>query len=410
MTMRADIVCFSHLRWNFVYQRPNHLMARAARTHRVFFVEEPERKGSRADLETESRDGLVVVRPILPQDTPVQAEPIVLRELLDRFLAERGVELPWLWYYTPMALPWTAHIRAETVIYDCMDELSGFKFAPSPLKLLESELMRRADLVFAGGQTIYEAKRGQNVNTFLFPSSVDSAHFGNARRELPEPADQARIGRPRIGYFGVIDERIDLELIRLTAAARPDWNFVMVGPLAKITEEDVPRAHNLYWLGMKDYAELPAYLSGWDVAIMPFALNESTRHISPTKTPEYLSGGRPVVSTPINDVVHPYGDEQLVHIATGAEGFVAAIAEALSSDRTELAARADRFLGTQSWETTWADMERLVLDHLPQPVMPPRPATGGARPGRATAAYARPSSSGVGAGMSTSVGVAARPK
>jgi UDP-galactopyranose mutase len=226
--------------------------------------------------------------------------------------------------------------------------------------------MRRAEIVFAGGRTLYEAKRRHHRNVHLFPSSVDGDHFRRARETLPDPTDQAPIAHPRIGYFGVIDERIDLDLIRDLAEGRPDWQYVMVGPLAKIAEADLPRAANLHWLGAKSYTELPAYLSGWDVAIMPFALNDATRHISPTKTPEYLSGGRPVVSTPINDVVHPYGDEQLVHIAADPESFVAAISVALDCDRAELMSRADKLLSTQSWNATWAAMQKLVNELRPQ--------------------------------------------
>ena len=362
----ADLVCLSHLRWDFVYQRPNHLMVRAARGRRVFFVEEPERRGNIAHVEAVALDGLVVVRPILPLDASDAVATPMLHEEIDRFLDSQGVRQPWLWYYTPMALPWTAHIDAEAVIYDCMDDLAGFRFAPPTLRELEQRLVGRADVVFTGGRSLHEAKRGAHPNAFLFPSSVDGAHFRQARGELTEPPDQAAIGRPRIGYFGVIDERIDLDLIARVARARPEWQLVMVGPLAKVAEDELPRAANIHWLGLKSYAELPAYLGGWDVAIMPFAINESTRHISPTKTPEYLSGGRPVVSTPIHDVVEPYGEQRLVFIAQDSAGFVDSIDKALRVDRNALIERADRFLATQSWDSTWAQMEQLVNELRPR--------------------------------------------
>jgi hypothetical protein len=367
----ADLVCLSHLRWNFVYQRPNHLMARASADRRVFFVEEPEYSGSVARMDTAVCDGVTVVRPIVPENTADAERVAILRSQLDRFLASQGVREPWLWYYTPMALPWTSHVPASAVIYDCMDELSGFKFCPPELRERERELIARADVLFTGGRSLFEAKRGLHRNTFLFPSSVDAAHFNRARQQLPEPADQASIPHPRIGYFGVIDERIDLDLIAEIAQLRPDWHIVMVGPLAKIGEEQLPRAANIHWLGLKSYAELPAYLGGWDVAIMPFALNESTLHISPTKTPEYLSGGRPVVSTAIRDVVRPYGEEGLVAIAEGADQFVASIQEALTGDTAELIERADRFLATQSWAATWKEMDRIASGVGPRPAEPP---------------------------------------
>ena len=366
----ADVVCLSHLRWDFVYQRPNHLMARAARSRRVYFIEEPEARGSSPRVEAVARDGLTIVRPILPEGVDGPLATAMLRQEVDQLLASEGVERPWLWYYTPMAVPWTSHVAAEAVIYDCMDELSNFRFAPPDLVEFERRLVARADVLFTGGHSLYEAKRASHPNTFAFPSSVDAAHFRKARGELADPGDQAGIACPRIGYFGVIDERIDLELIREIARARPEWQLVMVGPVTKVDESELPRAANIHWLGLKSYDELPTYLAGWDVAIMPFALNESTRYISPTKTPEYLSGGRPVVSTPIRDVVTPYGDEGLVQIAEGATDFVAGIERALAGHRDNLIARADQFLTTQSWDATWAQMEQLV-NELTQPVARP---------------------------------------
>jgi UDP-galactopyranose mutase len=385
-------------------------MSRAARTRRVFFVEEPERRGSAALVEAVSRDGLTIVRPVLPTGISDVEATATLRQELDRLLASEGVERPWLWYYTPMALPWTRHVDAEAVVYDCMDELSGFRFAPPELVGLERELLSRADVVFTGGQSLYEAKRDRHPNVFAFPSSVDGAHFRQARNGLADPPDQADIARPRVGYFGVIDERIDLDLIRHTAAARPDWQLVMVGPTAKVSDDDLPRAENIHWLGIKGYDELPAYLAGWDVAVMPFAMNDSTRHISPTKTPEYLCGGRPVVSTPIRDVVRPYGAEGLVRIAADAPTFVAAIEEALASDRTSLLARADRFLATQSWDATWAQMEQLA-NELTRPraqaVTPPRSVSapeGALVPAAADASAQRP------AGRSSASSLRSRPR
>src|SRR4051812_36213343 len=369
VTQPADIVCFSHLPWDFVYQRPNHLMARAARGRRVFFIQEPY-EGASLTLDVEQVDGLTVIRPGVPRGTTPRAANEMLRAELDGFLAENGVRHPWLWYYTPMALSWSSHLPASAVIYDCMDELSNFKFAPAQLRDLERELMQRADVVFTGGRSLFEAKRDRHQSTFLFPSSVDGGHFRQARGDVAEPADQVAIGHPRIGYYGVIDERIDLELVAEIAQARPEWNLVMVGPVVKIAEDELPRAANIHWLGLKSYDELPAYLAGWDVAIMPFALNDSTRYISPTKTPEYLAGGRPVVSTPITDVVRPYGEQRLVHIAADSDAFIESIQAALDCDRTDLLARADNFLATQSWDATWAAMECIVRDVRPQRALP----------------------------------------
>lgn len=265
-----------------------------------------------------------------------------------------------LWYYTPMALQFTRHLRPRAVVYDCMDELSAFRGASPLLRGLESELMSRADLVFTGGQSLYEAKRGLHSRVYAFPSSIDAAHFRAARDVSEEPADQAGLPHPRLGFFGVIDERLDIALLDEVARLRPDWQLVMIGPVVKIDPATLPQHANIHYLGMKSYEELPAYLSGWDVALLPFARNESTRFISPTKTPEYLAAGKPVVSTSIRDVVRPYGQEGYVHIADTPAEFVAACEAALREDAAERLGRVDAFLSQTSWDGTWANMCALI--------------------------------------------------
>jgi UDP-galactopyranose mutase len=353
-----DLVCFSHLRWDFVFQRPQHLLTRFSRERRVFYVEEPVFGGASVGLEVSRQGhGLHVVRPHLPAPLPEPELHGHLRVLVDRLFAEQGIVLPMLWFYTPMALPFTHHLPARVVVYDCMDELSAFAGAPPAMREREAQLMSWADLVFTGGMSLYEAKRDRHPHVHAFPSSIDQAHFAQARRIAADPADQAGIARPRIGFFGVVDERFDVALLDGVARARPDWQFVIIGPVVKIDPAILPRHPNIHYLGRKDYRELPSYLSGWDVAILPFARNESTRFISPTKTPEYLSAGRPVVSTPITDVVRPYGEQGLVRIAEDVDGFVAAIAAAMS-DAADPAwlAKVDRFLDGNSWDRTWREM------------------------------------------------------
>jgi glycosyltransferase involved in cell wall biosynthesis len=354
---REDLVCFSHLRWDFVYQRPQHLLSRAARTRRVLYIEEPRYDVQHPCMEM-ARDpsGVTIAIPHVSRDSgfgDVQA-------LLDFFLSSQGVHDYVAWYYTPMALQFTRHLRPAVTVYDCMDELSAFAGAPSGLVEAERALLRRADLVLTGGHSLYLAKRDLHRNVHEFPSSVDVPHFASARQPSADPSDQADIPRPRIGFFGVLDERLDRELLASIAAQRPDWHFIMIGPLARIGRSDLPSAANVHYLGAKKYAELPGYISGWDVAMLPFARNEATTYISPTKTPEYLAAGKPVVSTSIADVVRPYGDEGLVRIADAPEDFVAAIGFALA-DRAEVwLPRADAFLANMSWDTTWARIsERL---------------------------------------------------
>jgi glycosyltransferase involved in cell wall biosynthesis len=367
-SMHFDLVCFSHLRWDFVFQRPQHLLTRFAAGCRVFYVEEPEvDEGGLAELEIRQDAGVTVVTPHLP--ARLQSEPernAAMTRLVDDFFVRHAVERFVLWYYTPMALAFSRHLSAQAVVFDCMDELSAFAAAPPELRSLETELLRRADVVFTGGQSLYEAKRSAHRNVHAVPSSVDVAHFAQARLATAEPEDQALIAHPRIGYFGVIDERMDLELLAAVADARPDWNIVMIGPVVKIDPDSLPRRANIHYLGPKTYAELPGYIASWNVALMPFARNEATRFISPTKTPEYLAAGKPVVSTSIRDVVRPYGKRGLVRIADDAPGFVDACEAAMEEEPSSRISKADAFLKTMSWDRTWERMSGLLAVALQQ--------------------------------------------
>jgi UDP-galactopyranose mutase len=361
----ADLVVLSHLRWDFVYQRPQHLLSRCAKQRRVFFIEEPIFGAGPMKLGVSQReDNLYVVVPHLPEGLMSEiAVEAIQQALLERLFNEQEIKEYALWYYTPMALGWTRHLKPLATIYDCMDELSAFKHAPRALREREAELFARADLVFTGGQSLYEAKRTQHPNVYAFPSSIDRAHFAAARTITNDPADQAGIPHPRIGFFGVLDERLDIELLDGVAAARPDWQIVMIGPVVKIDEADLPRRPNIHYLGGKAYKELPAYIAGWDVAALFFARNESTRFISPTKTPEYLAAGKPVISTSIRDVVRPYGEQQLIRIADTAAEFVRAAEDLMNMQAQERAhwlKRVDEFLAQTSWDKTWGAMAELI--------------------------------------------------
>jgi UDP-galactopyranose mutase len=367
----ATLICFSHLRWNFVFQRPQHLMSRFARDMSVLYWEEPLEiaEGETPFLQVrENEDGanVRIIVPHLPKGMPDDAREATLKRLLDAHLASQHGPLV-TWYYTPMMLPFSRHLHAAVTVFDAMDELSKFKFAPVKLLELEQELIERSDVVFTGGSSLFEAKKDRHPNVHCFPSSVDRAHFAKARARLFDPADQEDLPRPRLGFYGVIDERFDTELLARAAEMRPDWSFVMVGPVVKISDEDLPKRSNIHYLGSKTYDQLPAYLSGWDVALMPFAMNESTQFISPTKTPEYLAGGKPVVSTPVKDVVRHYGELEGVRIASSAEEFIAACDEALELSRngeSDWLAEADLMLSASSWDTTQARMAGLVADVL----------------------------------------------
>ena len=362
----TNLICFSHLRWNFVYQRPQHLLSRFAKQFKVYFVEEPIFDAQEDHLEiTSPTDNLHVVVPHLRAG--LMEEQIVAhqKELLTDLFTERNITRYFFWYYTPMMLAISDHFTPILTVYDCMDELSAFKFAPQSLKDKENELFSRADLVFTGGYSLYEAKKHRHHDVHPFPSSIDTEHYFKARLHALDPADQASIPHPRIGFFGVIDERIDLALVEGIAKRKPEWHIVMIGPVVKIAPESLPKLPNIHYLGMKTYGELPSYISGWDIAMMPFAHNESTRYISPTKTPEYLAAGRPVISTPIIDVLRQYGRNGLVNIAGTPEEFVrVASLELENTDRDEWMQHVNEFLSQNSWDKTWQRMMYLITRKL----------------------------------------------
>lgn len=356
-----DLVCFSHLRWDFVFQRPQHLMSRFAGGRRVFFIEEPVIDDGTAN----GNDGIDVdiSEPVpnlircVPRSKHVSSDG--LREMITSLSDRFEIHDPILWFYTPMMLDWAEPLLpASAVVYDCMDELSKFRFAPAELLAREEQLLEEADIVFTGGRSLYEAKRDRHANVHAFPSSIDVGHFRKARDGAPDPPDQAVYARPRIGYAGVIDERLDLELLEEVAALKPDVTFVMLGPVVKIDEVSLPQRENILYLGQKAYGDLPAYFANWDIGMMPFALNESTEFISPTKTPEYLAAGLPVISTAIRDVVDPYGSNDLVDIVGSASEMAAAIDRSLASKRD--LGKVDEFLANTSWDRTYEEMLDLI--------------------------------------------------
>src|SRR5690625_637715 len=361
------MLCFSHLRWNFVWQRPQHLMSRFAANRAIWFIEEAvETDDNEPRLEIEPARGapVMIIRPQIQPGVDLARREAAIKALLDRYWIELGIVRPALWFYSPMMWPLAQDLDPSVIIYDCMDELANFRFAPPELAEREPQLMQAADILFTGGRALYAARAHRHDNIHAFPSGVDVAHFHAARGMLPEPADQASIKAPKLGYFGVIDERLDLELLSEVAAARPGWAFIMIGPVVKISEADLPRLPNIHWLGQRDYQMLPAYLSGWDVALMPFAINDATRFISPTKAPEYLAGGKPVVSTPLTDVVADYEGMQAVAIAGDAPSFIAACEEMMELARHPQSwlPEVDRFLATRSWDAVHGGMRRLLIE------------------------------------------------
>ena len=393
----SPLIVFSHLRWDFVYQRPQHVLSRIAAHRRVYFVEEPVHDaaveaGAPAFAERQHpAPGVTVVRAHTAlqeggfTDGQLDAMRPVVRAL------SRDVGPADVWFYTPLALPLLHAVDACVVVYDCMDELAAFDHAPAELLDREQELLERTDLVFAGGPSLYRAKKDRHPSVHQFTSSVDADHFGQATAGggLAEPDDQAGLPRPRLGFFGVVDERLDRDLVGALAAAHPEWHLVMVGPVVKIDPESLPQAPNLHWLGPKAYADLPAYLAGWDVCLLPFARNRSTEFISPTKTLEYMAAERPIVSTLITDVAEPYGD--IVYLADTAEAFVAACEAALAESEVEKQARVAAMravLAETSWDRTADAMRALLVEAAERTAEP-----AAAAPKDAAPATARPSHS-----------------
>jgi glycosyltransferase involved in cell wall biosynthesis len=359
------IIVFSHLRWNFVYQRPQHLLTRFAADFNIVFIEEPIYDGSVEAYHEFSQiaDYICKIVPHLPHDITAEEGIKVQKELLGQYLQGKNLADYAFWYYTPMALEISREYNPGLVIFDCMDELSAFKFAPESLKALERELLNKADIVFTGGNSLYQAKKHQHHNIHPFPSSIDVEHFKNAREITTSPADQLISTRPKLGFYGVIDERFDIDLIKGIAEAHDDWDIILIGPVVKIDPATLPQNENIYYLGSKTYQELPYFVATWDVALIPFLLNESTMFISPTKTPEYLAAGLPVISTAIKDVVDPYGISGLVHIGATVEDFIAAAEQELVlSDDSKKAwlAKVDSYLSQNSWNKTYQSMLKLL--------------------------------------------------
>lgn len=360
------MIVFSHLRWDFVYQRPQHLLSRLLKHYNVFFFEEPEFHETNTELlKSSPMPNLTVCRPL----TPVRVSGFhedqmpylrgMVRELT------RDAASPIIWFYTPMALPLLEEIDPACVVYDCMDELAAFKNPLPHLLEHEDALLKRADVVFTGGPSLYAAKAGRNPNVHCFPSSVDIAHFRQALdRNIAHPAMQD-LPRPRLGFYGVIDERLDTELLARIAERHPEWQLVIVGPVVKIDPAILPHYANVFYMGQQPYSALPQLLAGWDVCLMPFAMNDSTKFISPTKSLEYMAAELPIVSTPIRDVVALHSD--VVEIAENANAFIAAIEHVLERDKAEshkrIRAMRDKVSRT-SWDATAVQMHELIQNEI----------------------------------------------
>jgi len=373
------LVCISHLRWGFVWQRPQHLLSRLSAKYHVVFVEEPVCTTAQEPPHLNVFPGngapnVTVIQLVYPvekerwigHDDPLTQQ--TYNALLSDYLTAKGIVKPILWLYTPMALSFAETIDHKLLIFDVMDQLSAFKGAPASLVEKDKQLLERADIVFTGGVSLYRDKLHHNKNTYLFPSGVDQEHYASAsdKCNFERPADLSEITPPILGYFGVIDERLDVELLSQVATKRPEWNFVLIGPVLKIEEASLPRAANLHYLGMKSYDELPAYLAYFDIALIPFVQNEATRFLSPTKTLEYVAAHKPVISTPINDVVELYGE--VVHVIHNSEEFIeqadAILRHSPAPELTSQRAKEKELLAQYSWNRIANDIQQIVKEAL----------------------------------------------
>jgi glycosyltransferase involved in cell wall biosynthesis len=376
-TADFPFIVHSHLRWDFVWQRPQQILSRMAATRPVLFVEEP------ILLDDVRGERLAITQPVPNVYRAVPRLPAYLRESYDRAIVTTralvqeavGKRGPLAgkfsgavqWFYTPMPAPaMLGAFNERGVVYDCMDELAQFRFAPTDLAERERLLLANADVVFTGGHKLYTSKSRYHDNVHFFGCGVDAAHFAAARApETAVPADVASLPRPVFGYFGVIDERLDYELIARLAESNPSASVVMIGPVAKVDPGDLPRAANVHWLGQRDYGQLPAYVKAFDVCLMPFALNEATEYINPTKTLEYMAAGKPIVSTPVADVVHNF--TPVVRVVRGGDEFVTAATELAAARDAATIARGIETARNASWESLVARMRALISDAVTTP-------------------------------------------
>lgn len=362
------ILAFSHLRWNFVWQRPQQFLSRFAENQPVLFVEEPIHDlepGQEPTLEIQNvADRITVAVPHLPKDATWEGSHEAFRELtrraIDAVNTDGKFDEPLHWYYSPMMVEWSmGHFPSSGIVYDCMDELSQFRGAPANLVQNERRLIDNADVVFTGGYELYEKKSRQHDNAHCFGCGVEYDHFARAQDKSGRiPKDVMDLKRPIVGWFGVIDERVDYDLLREAAALRPDYSFVLVGPVVKVDPASLPQAENLHWLGGRDYKELPDYCRAFDVCMMCFAINEATEFINPTKALEYLATGKPVISTPVRDVVRQYSD--LVEIVGTPQEFVEAIDRLVQDPNTERIQKGVDKARECSWEGTVSQMRELI--------------------------------------------------
>jgi glycosyltransferase involved in cell wall biosynthesis len=347
-----DFVVFSHLRWNFVYQRPQHILSRLAKSYNILFVEEPFQPNS----ENENTSSIHQVLPNLSVFNTHAYNIDATLNLLKEKLGNQTIKIAW--FYSPAFVNALNIFSFDKVVFDCMDELTLFKNAPQSLIEQEKKLLSKSDIVFTGGKSLYSSKKEHHHNVYCFPSSVDRRHFEKAQNGIRVPEEMDSFTGIVVGYYGVVDERIDYDLLEKTAQMNPTVDFVLIGPFAKVNPENLPSLPNIHFLGMRNYEELPNYLKRFDIAMMPFAMNDATKFISPTKTLEYMAGGKSIISTPVYDVVRDY--DKHIEIVENAEQFTAAINKLICQHKVSQYLKYQEILDRTSWDNTVNEMHNLM--------------------------------------------------
>jgi UDP-galactopyranose mutase len=356
-----DLICFSCVPWDFIYHRPQHLMTRFAKHFRVIYVEPPAYGEGHPSYELSyPKENIISVKLRLPAGLPEEQAANVQQEKLAQFLNDLQVKHYVFWYYSPVALTFTNAFQPVLKVYDCMTE---FPYAQDGIdvRALEDSLLRQADFVFTAGPSLHETRRSFNQNTYCLPGSVDIDHFYGARYYHADPAEQAKIPHPRIGFAGVIDDRIDFTLLKAVALRKPEWHLVLLGPIVGLKKSDLPELSNLHFIEKKSYEELPGYISGWNITMLPFAHTDATRFINPLQATEFLAAGKPVIAAPVIDIIRTYGNRGLIQIAGTPEEFVrVANTHFTSRDKTEWNDHVAEFLSLNSWDKTWQRMMDMI--------------------------------------------------
>lgn len=359
MSARPSVLCLSHLRWNDTEVRPRQLLSACARVRPAVFFEQPHFDASEPFLDiTHTPERVVLAVPHLPpRMTALEAEQ-AQRDMLDDLLRELDEDMPVLWYYSPLALGFSDHLRASAIVYDCLEQLESRDDATSELHERERTLLERADVVFTCSYGLFQRMRRttQHPNIHPFVSSIDLEFFQRAREAPLEPPSQQQVDEPRIGFYGSIDQSVDLQLLTELACARPDLQLVLLGPLVGLDPDDLPCVPNLHWLGVPTPEQIPAYLAGWDVVMLPLAHTDTVNSSAATRAAECLAAGKPVVSTSVADIVEPWGRAGLVWLGDDAGEFADAIDDALASDRSARLEHGDDYLADHTWLATWCAM------------------------------------------------------